>query len=71
MNDCKVANAQKKTKQWTGQRKGTTFLFRVGRRMVRTKTFQKSQITGHKSGSLGLPKKAMTKVLKRVNWTPL
>ena len=39
--------------------------------MVRTKTFQKSQITGHKSGSLGLPKKAMTKVLKRVNWTPL
>ena len=62
---------KKKTKQWTGQRKGTTFLFRVGRRMVRTKTFQKSQITGHKSGSLGLPKKAMTKVLKRVNWTPL
>ena len=47
---------KKKTKQWTSQRKGTTFLFRVGRRMVRTKTFQKSQITGHKSGSLGCEK---------------
>ena len=37
--DYKVAKAQKK-KQWTGQQKGITFLFRVGRRMVRTKTFQ-------------------------------
>ena len=68
--DYKVAKAQKK-KQWTGQQKGITFLFRVGRRMVRTKTFQKSQITGYKSRNLRLPKKAMTKVLKRVNWTPL
>ena len=67
--DYKVAKAQKKTVDRSTERNNV--FIQSWKENGKNKNIPKSQITGHKSGSLGLPKKAMTKVLKRVNWTPL
>ena len=67
--DYKVAKAQKKTVDRSTERNNV--LIQSWKENGKNKNIPKSQITEHKSGSLGLPKKAMTKVLKRVNWTPL
>ena len=68
--DYKVAKAQKKKTVDRSTERNNVFI-QSWKENGKNKNIPKLQITGYKSRNLRLPKKAMTKVLKRVNWTPL
>ena len=68
--DYKVAKAQKKKTVDRSTERNNVFI-QSWKENGKNKNIPKSQITGYKSRNLRFPKKAMTKVLKRVNWTPL